>query len=61
MQTIRVKISDTDFQRYKLEGDEIKFTELVDKISLEYARKSLLQSNEIAEQVGLSKMTLRRD
>jgi len=58
MQTIHVKISDTDFQRYKLEGQEIKFTDLVDKISLEYARQSLLECNEIAEKVGLSKMTL---
>jgi len=58
MQTIQVKISDTDFKRYKLEGQEIKFTDLVDKISLEYARQSLLECNEIAEKVGLSKMTL---
>lgn len=58
MQTIKLKISDTDFQRYKFEGQEIKFTDLVDKISLEYARQSLLECNEIAEKAGLSKMTL---
>lgn len=58
MRTLQVKISDTDIQRYKLEGQEIKFTDLVDKISLEYARRSLLEANEIAEKTGLSKMTL---
>ena len=58
MQTIQIKVSDTDFQRYKLNGSEMKFTDLVDKISFEYARRSLLECNEIAEQVGLSKMTL---
>lgn len=58
MQTLQVKISETDIQRYKLEGQEIKFTDLVDKISLEYARQSLIECNEIAEKVGLSKMTL---
>jgi len=31
---------------------------LVEKISLEYARQSLLEYNEIAEKTGLSKMTL---
>lgn len=58
MQTIRVRISDQDVKRYKLNGGEMKFTDLVDRISTEYARKSLLECNEIAEQVGLSKMTL---
>jgi hypothetical protein len=58
MQTIQVKISDTDFQRYKLEGQDIKFTDLVEKISLEYARQSLLECNKIAKETELSKMTL---
>ncbi len=58
MQTIQVEISDKDFQLYNLEGREIKFTDLVNKISVEYARRSLLECNQIAEQVGLSKMTL---
>ncbi len=59
MRTIQIKVSETDFEKYNLESqEEIKFTDLVDKISLEYARKALLESNEIAEKVGLSKMTL---
>jgi hypothetical protein len=31
---------------------------LVELINLEYARKALLECNEIAEKVGLSKMTM---
>ena len=59
MRTIQVKVSETDFEKYNLESEkEIKFTELVEKISLEYARKALLESNEIAQKVGLSEMTL---
>jgi len=54
MQTIQVKISNTDFQKYNFEDKEIKFTDLVDLISREYARKALLECNEIAEKVGLS-------
>ncbi len=57
MRTVQIKVSETDFQKYKLKS-EIKFTELVDLISREYARKALLECNEIAQQVGLSKMTL---
>jgi len=34
------------------------FVKLLDLISREYARKALLECNEIAEQEGLSKMTL---
>lgn len=58
MQTIQIKISDTDFQKYNFGNKEIKFTDLVDLISQEYARKALLECNEIAEQIGFSKMTM---
>ncbi len=58
MRTVQIKISETDFQKYNLRSEEIKFTDLVEMISREYARKALLQCNEIAEQIGLSKMTM---
>jgi len=58
MQTIQIKISNTDFQKYNFVNKEIKFTDLVDLISQEYARKALLECNAIAEQIGLSKMTM---
>lgn len=58
MQTLQIKISNTDIQKYNLENKEIKFTDLVDLINKEYARKALLECNEIAKQVGLSKMTM---
>ena len=58
MQTIQIKISNSDFQKYNLGNREIKFTDLVDLISKEYARKALLECNEIAEKEGLSKMTM---
>jgi hypothetical protein len=58
MRTVQIKISETDFQKYNLGSMEIKFTDLVEMISREYARKALLECNQIAEQVGLSKMTI---
>ena len=59
MKTIQVKVSDSDLVKYNLEnGLEIKFSDLIDKISLEFARKSLIECNEIASADGLSELTL---
>lgn len=58
MRTVQLKISETDFQKYNFGSGEIKFSDLVELISREYARRALLECNEIAEQVGLSTMTL---
>jgi hypothetical protein len=58
MQTLQIKISNTDFQKYNLKSREIKFTDLVDLISREYARNALLECNEIAKQEGLSEMSM---
>lgn len=58
MKTLQIKISNTDIQKYNLSSREIKFTDLVDLISKEYAREALLECNEIAEREGLSKMTM---
>jgi len=58
MQTLQIKISNTDLKRYNLVSKEIKFTDLVDLINKEYARKALIECNKIAEEEGLSKMSL---
>ena len=58
MKTLHIKISKTDFQKYNLSDTEIKFTDLVEMISKEYAREALIECNNIAEKKGLSKMTM---
>ena len=59
MRTLQINISETDFRKYNLAPDQVlKFTDLVEKISMQYAKQSLLKCNEIAERVGLSAMTL---
>jgi hypothetical protein len=58
MRTVQIKVSETDFRKYKLGVDELKFSDLVELISTEIARKALLDCNEIAEKVGLAEMTL---
>lgn len=58
MQILAVKISEADRKRFQLDGDEIQFKELVEKISLEYAKESLLRCQDIAAETGLSEMSL---
>ncbi len=58
MRTLQIKVSETDFQKYNLGNAEVKFTDLVEIITREYARKALLECHEIAQQVGLSEMTM---
>ncbi len=59
MKTLQVQISDQEYTKYKFqEKGPLSFAELEELISMEYAKKSLLKCNEIAEQTGLSKMTM---
>jgi len=58
MRTVQIKVSEADFKKYNLESGEINFSDLVEAINREYARKALLECNEIAEKVGLSNMTM---
>jgi hypothetical protein len=58
MQTLQIEISDTDFQKYNFGSREIKFADLVNLLSKEFARKALLECNEIAEREGLSQMSM---
>lgn len=46
-------------QRYNLQkATEIKFSHLIEKIKIELARNAILESNSIADKVGLSEMSL---
>lgn len=58
MRIIQLKVSETDFQKYNFGSMEIKFSDLEELISREYARKAVLECNKIAEEAGLSKMTI---
>lgn len=58
MRTVQLKISEADLRKYNIQSGEIKFPDLVELISKEYAKAALLESNRIAQEVGLSKMSL---
>ena len=58
MRTIQIKVSETDFQKYNLGSEEIKFTDLVEMISKELMRQNLNKCVELAEKYGLSSMAM---
>lgn len=58
MKTLNIVISEGDFDKYGFSTERLSFEELIAKINMELARQALLRAQEIAEQTGLSKMTL---
>lgn len=55
---VQMRISEEDFRKYNLKRGELEFSELVELINQEYARNALLACNTIAEQTGLSQMSM---
>lgn len=58
MKIITVSINEDELQEYGLTKDAIKFEELLDKIKMEIAKKTVKSSQEIAKTTGLSELTL---
>ncbi len=58
MGILQVSVSEQDLKKFGLDKSQISFEELLDKISTELARQALNSCQDIAEQVGLSRMTL---
>ncbi len=58
MKTIKVSISELEFNKFGLQSTDFTFSEWVDIISRELAKQRLNQSIELAEKYGLSTMTM---
>lgn len=58
MRNLSVSINDTDFERLGFKDTKISFSELKEKLSIEYAREAMLKCQKIAEESGLSEMTI---
>ena len=58
MKTIKVSISELEFNKFGLQSTDFTFSEWVDIISRELAKQRLTQSVELAERYGLSSMTM---
>lgn len=58
MRTLRIQISDLEYEKFGIKSSELSFSDFVDMISREVSRQNLRKSIELSERYGLSKMTM---
>jgi hypothetical protein len=58
MKTLNVSISDIEYGKFNIPGDQLNFTDFIDIISKELMRQNLNRSVALAEKYGLSTMTM---
>jgi hypothetical protein len=58
MKTIQLKISNDDYNKYNLQDRDWTFSELVEKIKIEYAQQALIKCNKIAKRTSISDLTM---
>lgn len=58
MRTLNVSISDKEYKSLGIKNDQLKFSEVVNLVNKQQFRKHLKQSVELAEECGLSTMTM---
>ena len=58
MKTLKVSISDLEFNKFGLQSTDFTFSEWLDIIGREIAKQRLSRSIELSEKYGLSSMTM---
>ncbi len=58
MKTLRISISDLEFNKFGLNSNELSFSEFLDMVSRELSKQRLKKSVELAKKLGLSEMTM---
>ncbi len=58
MRTLKVSISDIEYNKFGLKEDQLSFTEFIELVRKELMRQNLNKSLELADKYGLSKMTM---
>ncbi len=58
MRTLNVSISDTEFNKFGLQQEELTFTNLITLVRRQLMRENLNKCVELAEKHGLSKTTM---
>ena len=59
MKTLTVPINEIDYKKLGFNTKKIPFSKLKEKISIEIAQQAILKCQAIAQETGLSKMTLK--
>ena len=58
MRTLKITISDLEYSKFGIHNDQLSFTDLIDLVSRELSRQTLNNSVQLAERLGLSKLTI---
>ena len=58
MRTLNVAISDIEYGKFGIPGEQLNFTDFIDIIGRELMRQNLNRSVALAEKYGLSSMTM---
>ena len=58
MRTLKISISDLEYNKFGIPADQLSFTDFVDLVSRELSRQTLNNSVQLAERLGLSKITI---
>jgi hypothetical protein len=58
MRTLNVSISDIEYNKFGLKNDELTFSDFLEIVSKELIRQNLNKCLELADNYGLSKMTM---
>jgi len=58
MRTLTVSINESEYKKLGLANDRLSFSELKEKLSIEYAKEAVLKCHQTAQETGLSHLTL---
>jgi len=58
MKTLKVSISDIEYNKFGLKQEQLSFTDFIELVSKELMRQNLNKCVELANKYGLSKMTM---
>ncbi len=58
MRTLNVSISDIEFNKFGIKNEQLNFTEFIELVSKELMRQNLNRCVELANNYGLSKLTM---
>ena len=58
MRTLTVSIDETEYLKLGIKDNKISFSELKDKIGIDYARTALTKCHKIAQETGLANITM---
>lgn len=58
MKTLRISISDLEFNNFGLSSNELTFSDFIEIVSSKLSKQKLQKSVELAKKIGLSEMTM---